>query len=290
MRQARSLKNKTIVITGASGGIGQEAALAFAQEEANLILASRSDTLLQELASECESLGARAIAVETDVTDKFAIKNLFETALAFYGSIDVWINNAGVGAVGEFEQTPLDVHEQVLRTNLLGPLYASHLLIPYFKKRQQGILINTNSTGSYVGTPFTAAYSASKFGLRGLTEALRYELKDYKDIHVCDLFSSFVDTPAFQHVANFMGKEITDLPAMIAPERMAKLMVDLVYRPRASAHLGLMDRVARIGHTLMPELTGRILNKVERNYFKKARSIPRSEGNLYGPDYRDVLH
>lgn len=287
----KAIKSSTVVITGASSGIGKAAALLFAQEGANLVLAARSETLLQEIASQCEGMGAQAMAVATDVGDKESVRNLFETSLSYFGNVDVWINNAGVGSVGEFSETPLEVHEQVIKTNLLGPLYGSYAVIPYFKSRGKGILINTNSTGAYVGNPFTASYSASKFGLRGLSEALRFELKNSPEIFVCDIYAGFVDSPAHSHAANYLGKEIKPTWPLIDPEIVAQTMVKLAKRPKPSTHLGGQDRLGRLGHLVSPELTGTILERVTRLYLSKARDIPKSNGNVFSPDYdRSFIH
>jgi short-subunit dehydrogenase len=167
---------KTVVITGASSGIGKAIALTLAKEGMNLVLAARREAILQEVASECEALGGTAIAVKTDVTNKSEVENLRETAISFFGIIDVWINNAGTMAIGELNETPLEAHEQVIRTNLIAPLYGIYSILPYFKERKKGIIINTVSIGAYVPTPFAASYSAGKFGLRGLDEAIRSEV------------------------------------------------------------------------------------------------------------------
>lgn len=285
------INSSTVVITGASSGIGKAAALLFAREGANVVLAARSDTLLQEIASECENLGGNAIAVATDVTDKDYVQNLFDAAIASFGEIDVWINNAGVGAVGDFDYTPLEAHEQVIRTNLLGPLYGSYVVLPHFKKRGRGIIINTNSTGAYVGNPYTISYSASKFGLRGLSEALRYELNPYPEIFVCDIYAGFVDSPAMSHAGNFIGKEIRPAKPLVDPETVALAMLKLARRPKSSIHLGSQDRLGRLGHLISPELTGRIMEKVMSTYFKKAKPVEQSSGNLFAPDYdRTFIH
>lgn len=290
MKSEKNLKDKTVVITGASSGIGLAAAHAFAREGANVVLAARNDTVLQEIASECEALGGRATPVMTDVSNPESIQKLFEHALSFYGAIDVWINNAGVGALGEFDKTPLEAQEQVIRTNLLGPFYGAYFVIPYFKRVGKGIMINTNSTGAFVGSPLSVSYSASKFGLRGFSEALRYELKFHTNIHICDVYASFVDTPGVQHAANYIGKEAGAPPPLVAPEKMAEAMVKLAYRPRRSIHLGGQDRLGRLAHAVFPELTGRIMNKFERLYFKKAKEVEKSSGNLFKPSVDDGPH
>jgi short-subunit dehydrogenase len=200
-------------------GIGKASALAFAREGANVVLAARSDHILNELAQECQDLFARTIEA--------------------FGDVGVWINNAGVGAIGEFTRTPLEAHEQVLRTNLLGPLYGAYAVLPWLIKKRRGIIINTNSVGAFVGMPFTVSYSASKFGLRGLTEALRYELKSFPEIFACELYAGFVDTPAPTHAANYLGKEVKPTKPLVDPEAMARALVALARKPRPSLHSAL---------------------------------------------------
>lgn len=279
------INSSTVVITGASSGIGKAAALLFAREGANVVLAARSDTLLQELASECENLGGNAIAVATNVTDKDSVQNLFETAISYFGSIDVWINNAAVGAIGDFEATPLETHEQVIKTNLLGPLYGSYIVLPHFKKRGKGRIINMNSTGAFVGNPFTLAYSASKFGLRGMSEALRYELKKYPEIFVSDIYAGFIDTPAFSHAANYVGREIIPPKPLVDPEVAARAMLKMAQRPKSCIHLGVQDRFGRLGHLLSPALTGFLMEKTISKYFGRAKPVEKSDGNVFAPDY-----
>lgn len=120
---------------------------------------------------------------------------LANAANDWQGSIDVWINNAGVLAAGDFDSTPMAVHEQVIKTNLLGYMNGAHAVLPFFKAQGCGIIINNISIGGFLPVPYGAGYTASKFGLRGWSEALKGELAQWPEIYVCDLFPAFLDTP-----------------------------------------------------------------------------------------------
>ncbi len=279
---ARDIKNKTVVITGASSGAGRAAALEFARYEAKLVLAARREEALAELVQECRELGAVAIAVPTDVTDDVAMKQLATTAINFNGRIDVWINNAGVLAAGEFTETPVEVHKQVIQTNLMGYLHGAHAVLPYFKRQNGGVLINNISVGGWFPVPYGAGYSASKFGLRGLSEALRGELIDYPNIFVCDLFPAFLDTPGIQHAANYTGRILKPAPPVFDPQRLARKMVSLVKYPKKTA----TDSAAtflKLANALFPGLTRSITLKVIKAYLKNADPVPYTNGNIFEP-------
>ena len=131
----RSLEGKTVVITGASSGVGRAAAEAFALEGCNVVLAARGQEGLDETVSLCRNLGAIALAVPTDVSDAEQVQNLAQQALQFNGRIDVWVNNAGVMATGKLEDMPWQTVDQVVKTNLLGYLHGAHSVLPIFKKQ-----------------------------------------------------------------------------------------------------------------------------------------------------------
>ncbi|WP_161866432.1 SDR family oxidoreductase [Pseudomonas yangonensis] len=282
MKSAR-LNDALVVITGASSGIGRCAAHEFARHGARLVLASRDREALACVVDECERLGAYALAVPTDVTRNEAMEKLAEQAAAFgNGRIDIWVNNAGVGAVGSFEATPLAAHEQVVQTDLLGYLRGAYVVMPYFKAQSSGVLINTLSLGSWVAQPYAAAYSAAKYGLRGLTEALRGELASWPDIHVCDLYPAVMDTPGFRDGGNFTGHELSPPPPRYDPRRVAEAMVKMALNPRPSRTVGSAATLLRLGHFLVPGFA-QISALLVGRAIRRGQPAQRSTGNLFQP-------
>ncbi|MCW3115271.1 MAG: short-chain dehydrogenase [Segetibacter sp.] len=287
----RPLQEKTIVITGASSGAGRAAAIEFARQGAKIVLAARNMEALDEVEATCREMGALALAVKTDVTDAEQMKKLAETAVEFGGSIDVWVNNAGVLAAGEFTETPIEIHDQVIRINLMGYIHGAHAVVPYFKRQQYGVLINNISIGGWFPVPYGVGYSASKFGLRGYSEALRGELSQYRNIHVCDLFPAFLDTPGIQHAANYSGKILRPAPPVYDPQKVARAIVSVAQRPRKSVVIGSVTNLLRLAHFLAPGVTRSVTAKVVTSYLKKAHPAPETSGNLFAPlTYGTSIH
>jgi short-subunit dehydrogenase len=281
MDTSNILGNKSIVITGASSGAGNAAALEFALYGTKLILAARNENALNEVATECRELGAEVLTVVTDVTDPKAMINLANAANDWAQKIDIWINNAGVLAAGNFDATPMEAHIQVIQTNLLGYMNGAHAVLPIFKKQGYGTLINNISIGGYLPVPYGAGYTASKFGLRGFSEALKGELSEWPGIHVCDLYPGFLDTPGIQHAGNYTGKTLVPAPPVYDPQRLAKAMVKVAQHPKGSLSVGSSSVILRLGHALFPWLTTRITASAMRTYFNHAEPIALTSGNLF---------
>ncbi len=281
MKAFESLLDKTVVITGASSGVGRAAALAFARAGANVVLAARREHALQDVAEECTALGVHALVVPTDVTDALEMEALAEAADDFGDSIDVWVNNAGVLAVGPFDEIPAQVNNRVVETNLIGYMNGAHAVLPYFKQQGRGVLINNISIGGWMATPYGVAYTASKFGLRGFSEALQAELSQYAHIHVCAMYPAFLNTPGIQHAANYTGARLKPAPPIFNPERVAVAMVRLAKHPRRAAWPDAAAPAIRATYRLAPRLVGWLAEAGMRAYFRRARPAAPSSGNLY---------
>jgi len=277
-----NLTNMSVVITGASSGIGRATALAFAERGASVTLASRRRGRLAELAQECVRAGGRAQYVETDVADPVAMRALAQAAVRRYGKLDIWVNNAGIGAVGRFTDTPVDAHDQVIRTNLLGALHGAHAALPLFQARGEGVLINVISFGAFMGTPLAASYTASKFGMRGLSESLRAELQDYPDIHVCDVYPGFVDTPGVRHAANYTGHELHPTPPD-RPEDVAQAIVRVAVDPRDKTSVGALAKLAPLAYAVAPGLGRWAMARVIGIGLSRTPAQAATSGALFSP-------
>jgi short-subunit dehydrogenase len=275
--------HRAVVITGASSGLGRAAAHAFARRGANLVLCARGPEALQETAAECRRMGAAAVAIPTDVRDPQAVRRLARMAAETFGGIGVWINNAGTGAVGSYWEVPIEAHRATIETNLLGCIHGAHAALPYFVERGRGVLINTVSIGGFVPTPYAAAYAASKFGIRALSDSLRQELARWPDVRVCAVYPYFLDTPGVQHAANYTGRRLKPAPFVYRPEVVAEAMVRLVEHPRPQAVVGALAKLGKLGHQLAPGLVEWTMARGMEAYFSVAGRAPVTEGAIFEP-------
>jgi short-subunit dehydrogenase len=187
---------RTVVITGASSGFGRGVALALAARGDNVVIAARRGEVLEDLARQA---GGTTLVVPTDVSHAGEVARLAQAAIPRFGSIDVWINDAGVGALGRFTEIPLAGHERVLDVNLKGALYGSYSALQHFEERERGTLINIASVAGRVPFPYYASYVSSKHAVVGLGASLNQELRlaGKRNIHVVTINPFAADTPFF---------------------------------------------------------------------------------------------
>ncbi len=189
----QSLKNKNALITGAGKGIGKAVALALAAEGVNVILLARTKTDLEQVAAEAQNFGVKTLILTADIANIDSVNDAVNNAIAEFKTIDILINNAGIGKFGKFlDLTPAEF-ENIIKVNLFGIYYATRAVLPGMIEQQSGDIINISSTAGLKGAPLTSAYSASKFAVMGLTESLMQEVRKH-NIRVTALTPSTVAT------------------------------------------------------------------------------------------------
>ena len=166
------LEGRVVIVTGASSGIGEACALAFAAKRAKLVIAARRAERLSALVQRIEHAGGEALAVATDVTDEAAVDNLFAQAVGRFGTVDVLINNAGIADSTPVHEMPLDTWRQVIETNLTSAFLCSRAAFRAMIGKGRGRIVNIGSISARVPRENSPAYGASKFGLDGLTRSL----------------------------------------------------------------------------------------------------------------------
>jgi short-subunit dehydrogenase len=280
------LGGTVVVLTGASSGIGKGAARAFAARGASLVLAARRANLLQELAGECEALGGHAMPVVTDVGRWSDVERLADTATDLFGRFDVWVNDAGVGAIGRFDEVPISDHVKVVETDLLGTIFGCHAAIRHFRQRGEGTLINIASALGKFPAPYWASYVAAKYGVVGLGAALRQELREnnLSRVHVCTVMPMAMDTPFFDHASNYTGRESVPIPPVYDPQEVVDVIVRLVRRPEDEVIVGTAGKVTNLAHAIVPGLIDSYLaRQTHAAQIEQAPPAPPTRGALASP-------
>jgi NAD(P)-dependent dehydrogenase (short-subunit alcohol dehydrogenase family) len=218
------LAGRVAVITGASSGIGAACALAFAAKGARVVLAARRAERLTALVERIEGEGGAALAVATDVTDEAAVAALFDEAVARFGMVDVLVNNAGIADSTPAEETALELWHKVIDTNLTSAFLCARAAIPLMRRQGHGRIINIGSISAKVPRANSPAYSASKWGLDGLTRALAIDCR-------ADNIAVSVFHPGI--VATELGGGMSSLPddLVAQPEDAADVIVHMADLP-----------------------------------------------------------
>lgn len=264
----------TVLITGASQGIGKATAYLFARQGFDVVLAARKPDRLEAVAAELKQFGRSALAISTDVRDFDQVNELIETALDQYGTIDVLVNNAGIYISGPVGQFSLEDWHQTIDTNLWGYIHTIHALLPHLLERGQGTIVNVGSVGGKVPIPYLTPYSTTKFAITGLTQALHAELQP-KGIHVCGVYPNLIKT-SFLERAIFRGNDIQDVqarrnqveqilqaPVIEKPEDVAEAIWSAVKHQKTEVIVGSANLSVASNH-----LFSGVLQWVMRNTFK----------------------
>lgn len=250
------LYEKNVLLTGASGGIGRCIALELARRRARVALAGRRETRLRGLAAHANSDGAFATALPCDLTAPDGPAMLYERAVDELGSVDILINNAGQSCFGPLADEEESKIRHVVGVNLTASILLAREVLPAMLKRRSGHIVNIGSAVGSIGLPQFATYSATKFALRGFSEALRRELAG-SGITVTYVAPRTTDTTMnTRAVRDAMAQSGA---AMDAPEKVARIVVNAIEDDRSDVYIGWPERLFVRLNALLPGLVDRSL-------------------------------
>jgi NAD(P)-dependent dehydrogenase (short-subunit alcohol dehydrogenase family) len=250
----KPLSQQTIVITGATSGIGLATAQAAAKRGANLVLAARNEEVLAKTVRELEESGVRALYVVTDVGKREDVERLAQSAIEHFGGFDTWVNNAGQGLWGRLEEVTDEDHRRLFDINFWGVVYGSTTALRHLKK-QGGALINLGSVASDFAFPIQGMYSTTKHAIKGFTDALRRELNDEgAPVSVTLIQPAAIGTPFALHAKNYTENEANLPQPIYAPEDVARTILLAAEQPRRALHIGGAGKLMGIFSRLTPGL------------------------------------
>jgi NAD(P)-dependent dehydrogenase (short-subunit alcohol dehydrogenase family) len=283
MTKLKPLSQQVIVVTGASSGIGRATALMAASRGARVVVAARGGGALGDVVREIEAAGGVASACVTDVAKAAEVDRLAEHAIAVFGRIDTWVNNAGVAIAGRLDAMPEEDARRLFDVNFWGTVHGTRAALPHLK-RDGGALINVGSFTSDVAAPFMGMYSASKQAIKGYTDGLRIELKmDGAPVSVTLIKPGPIATPILEHQRNRMDHQATMPPPFYLPEDVAKT---ILYAAEHAVRDLFVGGAARFGSVLaqaLPGLTDAATAMMAPRLFKTGAPPARRPDNLYEP-------
>jgi NAD(P)-dependent dehydrogenase (short-subunit alcohol dehydrogenase family) len=247
-----------VVITGASSGIGRAAALRIARRGGVLALCARAEEPLAAVAAECEAAGAAVLHRAINVAEEQAVEDFAAAVEDRFGRIDVWVNNAATMAYGTFDDIPSEVFRGVVETNLMGQVHGARAALRRFRRQGAGVLINMSSVWGQVTSPQVAPYVISKHAVRAFSEILQGELAGEPDINVAVVVPEAVDTPIFEHAANYTGRQVRPIPPVLDPGEVAAGIEACAEDPKREVSYGRAGRGLEVLHAAAPPLYRRL--------------------------------
>jgi short-subunit dehydrogenase len=290
MAKHRPLEEQVVVITGASSGIGLCTALSAAERGAKLVLVARSKEVLGDVARTIDEQGGEAVAVAADVADRAQLQNAADTAIARFGRIDTWINDAGIAIYGLLQDVSDEDSRRLFDVNYWGVVHGSLIALPHLAA-SGGTLINVGSEASDVVIPYQGMYAASKHAVKGFTDALRIEVEQMLKLSVSVVLiqPTAVNTPYPEHARDYMGEAAKLPPPLIDPSRVAQAMLEAAESGGRDVRVGAMASANIATGRLLPRLFDRLAAMRAKTQQADAPAHERSDA-LYRPSESGRIH
>ncbi len=259
-----TFNNKTIIITGASSGIGRELAFRLAEKKTKLVLAARNKKRLDEVANYCRAQGSEAVVVVADVAKKEDCKTIVEVAVKNYHGIDILVNNAGITMWAEFEQvTNLQALEQIMQVNFFGSMYLTHFALPHLIQ-SKGQIVGVSSLTGKTGIPTRSIYAASKHAMAGFFDSLRIELKE-KGVAVTMIYPGFVSSEVRERALNGdgipLGKSPVKEKEVMSVEECVRRMLPVIEKRKRELVMTMRAKIGLWLKMVAPAVTDNIALK-----------------------------
>jgi short-subunit dehydrogenase len=273
-----SPRAQTVLVTGASSGIGRATAHLFAQRGARLVLVARGRSALEEAAAECREAGAAEVLVcPADVTDEDALRAVVEAV----GRLDVVVHAAQVMAYGRIEDVPKEVFEAVVDSAVKGTANLARVVLPVYRRQGGGHLVVVSSLLAETTAPLMGSYVAGKWGQLGLVRVLQQETRDVPGIHVSAVAPGGVTTPIYAQGATYVGRTGRPPFPVYTPERVARSVLARLDRPRRLVQSGFANPLVIAGFRLLPAVYDALVGPLLRAVALARDEVPPTEGNVF---------
>jgi NAD(P)-dependent dehydrogenase (short-subunit alcohol dehydrogenase family) len=273
---------QTVLVTGASSGIGRAAAVELAGRGARLVLVARGREALEEAAEEARAAGAGEVVVApADVLDEGAVREAVDGAVERFGRLDAVVHAAQVMAYGTIEEVPREVFETVVETAVHGTANVARAVLPVFRRQGEGRLVVVNSLLGQVATPLLGSYIAAKWGQLGLVRVLQQETRDVPGIDISILQPGGVDTPIYFQAASWTGSTGRPPPPVYSPERLGRRVVALLDRPRRQVQAGIFNPLITAAFRLVPGAFDVLVGPLIQRLAIANDDVPPTEGNVF---------
>lgn len=298
---SNTFKDKVVVITGATGGVGRATAWEFAKQGAKVVLLARGIKQLEGTKKEVEDLGGKALTIPTDVADAKQVEAAAEQAEREFGPIDVWVNNAMNSVFAPFKEITPDEFKRVTEVTYLGQVYGTMAALKRMIPRNKGSIVLVGSALAYRGIPLQSAYCGSKHGIQGFYDSLRTELMhDKSNIKICMVQLPAMNTTQFGWVLSKLPNKPRPMGKVYQPEVAAKAIVFAAEHNRRTVWVGYPTYEAIIGNKIAPWYADIVLAKTGFDGQQTDEPAdPNRKNNVWEPvgedrgaygDFKDISH